>query len=422
MVSKGLLDKVSVIRSTSWTPQVNSAHARFLLVNIAHFLNHFFMLVFSTVAALALVRDWGMGYAELIPYATPGFIAYALFTWPSGWLADRWSREGMMTIFFIGIGLSSAATALAQSPLQISAGLLFIGIFAAIYHPVGIAMVIEGRARTGIPLAINGIFGNLGVASAALITGVLIDNSGWRAAFVWPGLLSVAIGIGYFWLVARTPGMPTAALKRSTSNSKAELVLDRRLMIRVLAVVFFSTAVGGLIFQSTTYSLPKVFDERLTGLAVSATAIGWYAFIVFSIAAIGQLIVGFLIDRYPVRPVFVAVVTAQIAMFALMPGLTDWSAVVVSVLFMLVVFGQIPINDVLVGRITRSEWRSRVLALRYILTFSTTATAIPLIAWIYARWGFDMLFILMAAAAALIFVAVLMLPRVRPAAAFATAE
>ena len=380
------------------------------------------MLIFSTVAALALVREWGMGYAELIPYATPGFIAYALCTWPSGWLADRWSRDAMLTIFFIGIGLSSAATAMAQSPIQIAGGLLFIGIFASIYHPVGIAMVIEGRARTGIPLAINGIFGNLGVASAALITGFLIDNSGWRAAFVWPGLLSVAIGIGHFWLVARTPGMLTAALKRSTSNSKAELVLDRRLMIRVLAVVFFSTAVGGLIFQSTTYSLPKVFDERLTGLAVSATAIGWYAFIVFSIAAIGQLIVGFLIDRYPVRPVFVAVVTAQIALFALMPGLTDWSAVVVSVFFMLAVFGQVPINDVLVGRITRSEWRSRVLALRYILTFSTTATAIPLIAWIYARWGFDMLFILMAAAAALIFVAVLMLPRVRPAAVFATAE
>ncbi|TDJ63656.1 MAG: MFS transporter [Proteobacteria bacterium] len=380
------------------------------------------MLIFSTVAALALVREWGMGYAELIPYATPGFIAYALCTWPSGWLADRWSRDAMLTIFFIGIGLSSAATAMAQSPIQIAGGLLFIGIFASIYHPVGIAMVIEGRGRTGIPLAINGIFGNLGVASAALITGFLIDNSGWRAAFVWPGLLSVAIGIGHFWLVARTPGMLTAALKRSTSNSKAELVLDRRLMIRVLAVVFFSTAVGGLIFQSTTYSLPKVFDERLTGLAVSATAIGWYAFIVFSIAAIGQLIVGFLIDRYPVRPVFVAVVTAQIALFALMPGLTDWSAVVVSVFFMLAVFGQVPINDVLVGRITRSEWRSRVLALRYILTFSTTATAIPLIAWIYARWGFDMLFILMAAAAALIFVAVLMLPRVRPAAVFATAE
>ena len=413
---------MSVNRSVSWTPRLSSAHARFLLVNIGHFLNHFFMLIFSTAAALALAREWGMGYAELIPYATPGFIAYALCTWPSGWLADRWSRDGMMTIFFVGIGLSSVATALAQSPLQISAGLLFVGIFAAIYHPVGIAMVIEGRARTGVPLAINGVFGNLGVASAALITGYLIDNAGWRSAFVWPGLVSVAVGIGHHWLVTRTPKRAVVYAKRSANGSDAELALDRHLMIRVLAIVFFSTAIGGLIFQSTTFSLPKVFDERLSGLAVSATAVGWYAFIVFSIAAIGQLIVGFLIDRFPVRPVFVVVVTAQVAMFALMPGLTDWNAVVVSVLFMLAVFGQIPINDVLVGRITRNEWRSRVLALRYILTFSVTATAIPIIAWVYARWGFDMLFTLMAVAAALIFVSVLMLPRVRPAAAFATAE
>lgn len=416
------MGKVSVIRPGSRAPQLNAAYARFLLVNIGHFLNHFFMLIFSTVAALALVREWGLGYAELIPYATPGFIAYALCTWPSGWLADRWSRDAMLTIFFIGIGLSSAATALAQSPLQISAGLLFIGIFASIYHPVGIAMVIEGRARTGIPLAINGIFGNLGVASAALITGFLIDNAGWRSAFVWPGLLSVVIGFGHYWLVTRTPGAPVAYSKRSASASAAELALDRQLMIRVLAIVFFSTAVGGLIFQSTTFSLPKVFDERLGGLAVSATAVGWFAFIVFSIAAIGQLIVGFLIDRFPVRPVFVTVVTAQAALFAIMPGLTDWNAVLVSVLFMLAVFGQIPINDVLVGRITRSGWRSRVLALRYILTFSVSATAIPIIAWVYARWGFDMLFILMAVAAAFIFVSVLMLPRVRPAAAFASAE
>lgn len=391
-------------------------------MNIGHFLNHFFMLIFSTVAALALVREWGMGYAELIPYATPGFIAYALCTWPSGWLADRWSRDAMLTIFFIGIGLSSAATALAQTPLQIALGLLSIGIFAAIYHPVGIAMVIEGRVRTGIPLAVNGVFGNLGVASAALITGFLIDNAGWRSAFVWPGLLSVVIGFGHYWLVTRAPGKPAAPSERPASGRGAELAFDRQLMIRVLAIVFFSTAIGGLIFQTTTFSLPKVFDERLTGLALSATAVGWYAFIVFSIAAIGQLIVGFLIDRFSVRPIFVAVVTAQAALFALMPGLTDWNAVVVSVLFMLAVFGQIPINDVLIGRITRSGWRSRVLALRYILTFSISATAIPIIAWVHGRWGFDMLFSLMAAAAALIFVAVLMLPRVRPAAAFATAE
>lgn len=388
----------------------------FLFLNIGHFLDHFFMLVFATAAALALSQDWGMSYAELIPYATPGFVAFAVFALPAGWLADRWSREGMMAIFFIGIGLASAATALAETPLQIGAGLFAIGLFAAIYHPVGLALVVEGRRRTGVPLAVNGVFGNLGVASAALITGFLIDHAGWRAAFVWPGLLTVALGLAYVVLVARPVRQPAAHTKKAPA---AELVLDRRTLTRVFAIIFFSTAMGGLIFQSTTFSLPKVFDERLPGLAVSATEVGWYAFAVFAVAAVGQLIVGHFVDRYPVRIVFAAVAATQALLLFVMPGLSDWAALAVALIFMLAVFGQIPINDVLVGRITKSEWRSRVYALRYIVTFSVTASAIPLIAWIHGTWGFDRLFLLLAAAAAAIFLAVALLPALRTAPAAA---
>ena len=174
---------------------MNSERARFLLLNLGHFLDHFFMLVFASAAALTLIKKWDMSYAELIPYATPGFVAYAIFSLPSGWLADRWNRDAMMSIFFIGIGLAAIATSFADSPIQIGVGLTFIGVFAAIYHPVGIALVIEGHSRTGVPLAINGIFGNIGVGSAALITGFLIDNMSWRAAFILPGLISVAAGV-----------------------------------------------------------------------------------------------------------------------------------------------------------------------------------------------------------------------------------
>ena len=117
----------------------------FLFLNIGHFFDHLFMLLFATVAALTLSRQWGMGYAELIPYATPGFIAFGVCALPAGWIADKWSRKGMMTIFFIGIGASSIATSLAQTPLQISAGLTAIGVFAAIYHPVGLALVLPVR-------------------------------------------------------------------------------------------------------------------------------------------------------------------------------------------------------------------------------------------------------------------------------------
>ena len=392
------------------------ARLNFLFLNVGHFLDHFFMLIFATVAALRLTGEWGMSYAELIPYATPGFILFGVAAVPAGWLADRWSREGMMVIFFLGIGASSILTAVADSPIEIAAGLAAIGLFAAIYHPVGLALVIQGRTKTGVPLAVNGVFGNIGVASAALLTGYFIDTAGWRNAFVLPGVISIGIGIAYaaFLWSERGSGAPERRAGGGGAKSAAAAPpppVERGMFVRVLAIILFTTAIGGLIFQSTTFALPKIFDERLTELAGSATAVGGYAFAVFTVAAFAQLVVGYLVDHHSLRTVFALVAGLQAAFFAVMYQLTGVAALVVAVGFMLVVFGQIPINDVLIGRITKSEWRSRVFSLRYIVTFSVSASTLPLIAWIHGGWGFERLFVLMAIGAAGILAAVLLLPR-----------
>lgn len=395
---------------------VDRENVHFLLLNLGHFLTHLFMLIFATAAALTLSRDWGMSYGELIAFATPGFVAYAVFTLPAGWLADRWSREGMMAVFFVGIGAASAVTALAETPVQMAVGLFVIGMFAAIYHPVGIALVIHGRQRTGVPIAINGIFGNLGVAAAALITALFIDHTGWRSAFVWPGLFSMAMGGVYLFVVAGRSHEGQQKAKPASAGGAGQMLFDRATMIRVLVIVFLTSSMGGLVFQSTTFTLPKVFDEQLGDLAVTASDVGWFAFLVLAIAAVGQLIVGYLVDRVPVRRVFMIVAALQASLFAVMPGLTGWQALIVAIAFMFAVFGQIPINDVLIGRVTHTEWRSRVFALRYMINFSIIASSVPLIAWIHSRWGFDTLFVLLAVTAACIFAAVSLLPVLRFAA------
>jgi MFS family permease len=385
----------------------------FAFLNIGHFFCHFFILVFATVSALTLLQEWGISYAKLIPYATPGFVAVGVCAVPAGWLADKWNRKAMMIIFFFGIGLSSIITALARTPLEIGVGLFAIGIFAAIYHPVGIALVVQGREKTGVPLAINGIFGNLGVACAPLITGFFIDFTGWRSAFVWPGVVSIASGIVYagFTYTTRNSDAKTGHKDIISNKESDKLTTNRHLIGRVFAIIFFSTAVGGFILRSTTFALPKIFDERLSELAVSATIIGWYAFIVLAIAAFGQLIVGYLVDRYSVRTVYSVVVALQAIFLGLMPGTSGLTTVLVSMAFMLVIFGQIPINDVLVKRISQSDWRSRVYAFRYIVTFTISASSIPILAWIYFHWNFDRLFAMLSIGAVCVFASVLMLPR-----------
>ena len=386
---------------------------KFFFLNLGHFLDHFFVLIFATSAALMLTLEWNIDYAALIPYATPGFIAFGLFSIPAGWLADRWSCDGMMVIFFIGIGASSVFAGFANNPLQISISLVLVGIFAAIYHPVGLAMVVEDRRNTGMPIAINGVFGNLGVACAALVTGFLIDIWGWRSAFVIPGLLSVFTGILYWWFFLSTTSFdsPDQKTKGSIKGIGTSSELIGKNVVWVFSIILVTTAIGGFVFQSTTFSLPKILNERMPELAGTATMVGWYAFLVFSFAALAQLVVGYLVDHYSIRTVFSFIAILQTIFFAIMISMVGFSALVVATAFMLVVFGQIPINDVLVGRVAPAAWRSRAYAVRSALTFTVMASTLPLVGWIYGTRGFSTLFAILSCAALVIFVAVLTLPK-----------
>lgn len=393
----------------------------FLLLNIGHFLDHLFTLIFATVAALALHREWGLGYDDLLKYATPGFFAFGVFALPAGWLADKWSREGMISVFFIGIGLSSIATAFARSPIEIASGLFVIGVFAAIYHPVGLAIVVERWKGTGMRIAVNGVWGNLGVASAALITGYFIDHGGWRIAFIVPGAISVLIGIAYTAVMWPEVSRPRPRVQGAGTAAAMPDSL-KALVFRISMIVFLTTAVSSIVFQSTTFALPKVFDERLGGIAVSATAIGQFVFAVFAIASIGQLVVGHFLDRLGARTVFVAAAALQVVFFTIMPGLVDWLALLCAMGFMLAAFGQIPINDYMIGRLADGAWRARIYGVRYVVSFTVLAATLPLIAFVYRTWGFDMLFRVLAVSAAVILAAVLMLPRRLPAAQAAAAN
>jgi MFS family permease len=380
----------------------------FLFLNIGHFLDHFFVLIFAT-AALHLTTVWDMSYAELIPYATPGFIAFAIGAVPAGWLADKWSREGMMAIFFLGIGVCSMLAGMANTPLQLAFFLTLVGTFAAIYHPVGLAMVVEQRDKTGVPIAVNGIFGNMGVASAALLTGVLMDTAGWRSAFIVPGAISIAVGLLYLLFLYTNPTENRSTAAGSIKTTQA-VKLPRHLLLRIFGIILFTSAVGGLVFQSTTFSLPKVFDEQLADIAGNTTSIGSYAFLAFAVASFAQLVVGHLLDRQSVRSVFAVVAALQATFFLAMTQLDGIAALPVAIAFMLFVFGQIPINDVLIAQFAHSDWRSRAYALRSIVSFSVMASALPLVAWVHGTWGFNMLFGSLSVAATLIFLAALLLP------------
>lgn len=272
-------------------------------------------------------------------------------------------------------------------------GLFFIGVFAAIYHPVGLAIVTMKWNNIGMRIAVNGVWGNLGVACAALFTGYLIDNNSWRAAFVLPGVFSIVVGVIY--LALRREGIKTAhAAPKAQLDVSGQIrpPSHRKMLVRVYGIVFLTTAVSSVVFQSTTFALPKIFAERLTGLVErlgeailsdTATIVGSLAFVIFAVASLAQLVVGKALDVYGPRRVFMAVAIIEVVFFSAMPGLTDGHAFAVALGFMLGAFGQFPINDFMIGKMASGAARARIYGVRYVVSFTALAASLPFIAFIY---------------------------------------
>ena len=174
----------------------------------------------------------------------------------------------MIAVFFLGIGLASIATSFAQSPLQIGIGLAVLGVFAAIYHPVGIAMVVQGGGNIGWRLGANGVWGNMGVAAAPLITGFILADYDWRLAFALPGAVAILIGLGFLGFVRSGRARPPEA----SAREKALVGLAPG-WPRALAALTLVTAAGGFVFGAMTFIIPRMFEVSLPKVTSDTVAV-----------------------------------------------------------------------------------------------------------------------------------------------------
>src|ERR1700761_6341728 len=317
-------------------------------VNAAHFIDHYSMLIFAA-AVIVMGPALGMAYSDLLPYATPGFIAFGAGSLLTGWLGDRWSRRHMMVIFFIGIGLSMIAVGFVQTPLQLGAALLSIGIFASIYHPVGTAMIVSYANKLGREMGLNGVWGNLGVASSALVTGVVGQYLGWRWAFFMPGAVTILIGIAFAMTVVhedRTGSKQAAAQARVAKQDMWRVILA--LLIVVIAI---STT-----YNAVTVALPKLFAERLADLTKSPALLGVIAAFVYVFGAMTQYTIGKLLDRHSLKTVMLPLSFVLAPLLYIAATLSDLPLILASIGIVMGAFGQVTVNDAMVGKYTSEEW------------------------------------------------------------------
>jgi len=389
-----------------------SRHSTLLFVNAAHFFDHFFLLIFPT-AALAIASAWSMSYADTLVLGTPLYVMFAVGTLPAGWLGDRFDRVSLIIVFFLGCGASSLLIALSNGSALLSVGLGLLGLFAAIYHPVGIALVTDLGRRTGRALAVNGVSGNMGLAAAAVLTALLADRFGWRSAFAVPGGLSIMIGAAM--LVGNRTRRSQPATAGDDVPQQAPIPVDSRTQIVIFGIVCVAALFGGSIFNAVTISLPKFFDERLVTAADGLAWVGASTGLVFAIAAFAQLPVGEALDRFGAKPILCALLAVQSVLLLALSQATGWPALVIALVLVTSIFAAIPITGWLIGHYIRTGLRSRIMSVEYVLSLGMASAIVPVISFMHKNGqGFDIQLVLLAAAAAIVFAAALLLPGGKP--------
>jgi MFS family permease len=374
-----------------------------LLLNAGHALDHLVLLIFAAAVG-AITADFGFArWEDLMPYTAGAFFAFGLGSLPAGKLGDSWGRRQMMLVFFFGLGASLLLVALTRSAPQMAVALTLVGVFASIYHPVGIPMLVQGSTRPGRTIGINGLAGNLGIAGAALLTGVLVQYAGWRFAFVVPALLSFAAGLA-FLRAAPTETAPPARRAASPMQIPAATVA------RAFAVITVAATSGSLIFNFTTNGNGEMLRERMQAIVTDPATLGLLLAAVYTAASFAQLIVGRLIDRFPVKRLLLAIVAMQVPLFFTAAFLQGWAFFALAILFMAFVFGAIPFTDALIVRYVDDRMRSRAAGMRLAISFSISSVAVYLLGPLVKASGFDFLLLAMSAIALVTLAAASWLP------------
>ena len=375
-----------------------------LLLNIAHGIDHLFLLIFATAVG-AIARDFGLArWEDLMPFGAGAFLLFGLGSIPSGRLGDLWGRRPMMLVFFFGMGASALLVSVTQGPWQLAGALTLMGAFASIYHPVGIPMLVQHAERPGAAIGVNGLSGNLGIAAAALTTGVLVEHAGWRAAFAVPGLASVAVGLVFWHLAPREVEPPARRVQR------AAVTLEPRALARVLLVVTLASASGGLIFNLTTNGNAQMLGERVASLAADPSRLGVMLAVVYAVASLAQVVMGRLIDRHALKPLWLTVVVIQAPMLALAAAAPGWWSWLALLGLMVFVFGSIPFIDATIVRFVDDRMRSRVSGMRLAVSLGISSAAVWALGPAVKAAGFTTLFIAMSGIAVFTAGLLLLLP------------
>ncbi len=382
-----------------------------VLTCVCHFLTHMFVLVFPAVT-MPIVNSLGMPIEDVIKLSFFMYLLYGLGALPAGYIVDRWQAKKMLIIGVVLMGTGLTLAGLFASPTMIPAGLTLVGIGASIYHPAGLALISRTIRRRGYALGINGVWGNLGIASAPLLTGILTWAFSWQSAFVILGLSAIALTLAIGTI--RIDETVTAYERRKGDNNNQYL---KYYVVLCVALVFAGIAYrGNMVLLPAYLELKADFFKELIGSfafvktqGTSTLAATLLTSLVLVVGMFGQILGGRVADRYDLRYAYLAFHGLGVPFLLAMAFTTDYLLAICAALYILFSLGMQPIENSLIAAFTPTRWRSTGFAVKFILNFGIGSTVVYMIGYVKTRHTLETVYVFLAGVALLLVLSIVWL-------------
>ena len=356
-----------------------------ITTSFGHFISHFNMLMFPAVV-LPLTTRLNLPLAEVLGLSFWMYLLFGISALPWGLAADRFGAKTLMAVYYGGAGLCAlAAAVLIDAPALLTLALAGIGLFSGIYHPAGLGLISKKVERISYAMGINGMFGNLGLATAPLVAGTVNWVWGPRAVYLVLGLVNLT-GLMVMMLRPVPAGNGHSTRVSNHNGGRGFIVLLAAMML------------GGIVYRGATVILPAYFELRnqevfawlarqlpagFSGNLVATTITS----AIFLVGMLGQYMGGRTAERFPLARSYLVFHLITIPAAFAMAKAFNLPLIISALIYFFFLLGMQPLENTLVSRLTPPRWHHSAFGMKFVLTFGMGAMAVKGVQAIESGYG-----------------------------------
>lgn len=361
---------------------------------------------------MPLVKSFGLPIEDVVKLSFLMYLTYGFGALPAGLLVDRWQARGMLLIGLItmGAGLLLVGCFPRPGPMYFCLGI--VGVGASVYHPAGLALISRTVSKRGFALGVNGVFGNLGIATAPLITGVLTWLFGWQTTFLILGGTGI---VGGALLALVRVDETIRRESKPTQVAGADLA-------RYFLIMCFILVCAGIAYRGNMILLPAYLELKTTFFRNAIDALSFLnpqgtstlaATVLTSLVLLtgifGQLFGGKLADRMDLRHAYLLFHALSVPFILAMAFTSEYALAICAALYAFFSLGMQPIENSLIATLTPLKWRSTSYAVKFILNFGVGASVIYMIGAVKNAYSLETVYVFLGGFTTLLVLGVLAL-------------